>query len=181
MDTASQSYLEHGLTDKTTIVANIGMARLRHSPSGGYATFSMRRALSAPDATSKWAYEVGVGAGWLGDEVLPHLHTGLSWGRGVTWGKKSGWATIEAAVIWDLTDALHLGKVDATFGINFTDVTAGMLQIYTAHTSEQHIATFAPSVIFSSKVSKFKIQIGTESQIGNLGNSAIKLGLWREF
>lgn len=181
LDTASQTYLEYGLTETTTMVADIGFLRPRYSLGGGYATLSMRRALGQEGTDSKWAYELGAGIGWLGSDTLPHVRTALSWGRGLTWGEKSGWATIEAAVIWDLAHEHHVTKVDSTLGLNFTEVTAGMLQIYTAYVQDDTIATIAPSVIFSPKKSKFRIQIGAESEIGNMDNSAVKFGLWREF
>jgi hypothetical protein len=181
LDTASQTYLEYGFSDKTTLMADIGMARPRSNLHGGYATVSVRRALSAPEATSKWAYELGVGAGWIGTQILPHLRTGLSWGRGMTVGEKSGWMTVEAAVVWDLTYALHVTKIDTTLGMNFTDVTAGMIQLYTANVAQNSIATLAPSFVFAPKNTKFRIQIGTESELGHLANSAVKIGLWREF
>lgn len=181
LETATQTYLEYGLSEKTTLVADIGMARLQNNPDGGYATLSFRRALSAPDAKSKWAYELGLGAGWLGAETLPHVRTGLSWGKGTTWGQKSGWMTVEGAVIWDLTHKLHVTKIDTTVGINFSDVTSGMLQLYTLNAAGNNLATIAPSLIFKPKGGKFRIQVGSESEIGDLQNSALKFGLWREF
>ncbi len=181
LETASQTYLEYGLTDTTTMIADIGMARLHFAPDSGYATLSMRRSLGPTDAPSKWAYEIGVGVAWIGPETLPHIRTGLSWGKGTKWGEKSGWMTVEGAVIWNIKHALHAAKLDATIGINFTDTTSGMIQIFTAHVADQGIVTFAPSIIFSPKKSKFRFQIGAESELGNLGNSALKIGLWREF
>lgn len=181
LDTASQTYLEYGLSDKTTVIADIGMFRPRNALQGGVATFSLRRALTAPDAASKWAYELGAGVGWIGDEVLPHFRTGLSWGRGMAWGETSGWMTVEAAVIWDLTYARHLSKIDATLGANFTDFTTGMIQIYTAHIDGASIATLAPSIVLNPKKSGFRIKLGAESELGDWDNSAFKIGLWREF
>lgn len=99
METASQTYLEYGLSNTTTLIADVGMTRLHYVANSGYATLSLRRPLSAPDARSKWAYELGAGVGWIGSTTLPHIRTGLSWGRGMKWGKKSGWLTVEAAVI----------------------------------------------------------------------------------
>lgn len=181
LDTASQSYTEHGLTETITLVTDIGASRSRHNLMSGYATISMRRALSASDAKSKWAYEVGVGSAWVNDRFLPHVRTGLSWGRGMTWGKKSGWMTVEGAVIWDMTHQLHVSKVDTTVGINFTASTTGMLQVFTANVARQNIASIAPSLVFKPKITKFKIQIGSDSEIGNLSNTALKIGIWREF
>jgi hypothetical protein len=181
LETSSQTYLEYGISETTTAVADFGIARLQNSPSGGYATLSLRRSLLPAKSASKLSYEIGVGTGWIGEEFLPHIRTGLSWGHGISLAKKSGWTTVEGAVNWDLTNQLHIAKLDATLGINFTDVTAGMLQIYSAHTVEDSFATIAPSVVISPKNGKYRLQIGTESQFGDIQNSALKLGLWREF
>lgn len=181
LDTTSQTYLEYGLTDKTTLVADVGFQRPRYALGSGNVTLSLRRALSKPDATSKWAYELGLGVAWSGETVLPNIRTALSWGRGVSWGKKSGWATIEAAGVWDLSYSQHAVKIDGTVGINFTEVTGGMLQLYTAHLNNRSTATIAPSIIISPKKSKFRIQIGGESEIGNRLNSKLKISLWRDF
>lgn len=181
LETASQTYLEYGLSDKTTLIGDVGMARFHYFPNTGYATFSLRRALGSTDATSKWAYELGLGAGWIGEEVLPQIRTALSWGRGITLGEKSGWMTVESAVLWDVTYALHVAKIDTTVGLNLTDKTKGMLQLYTAHAVGETIATLAPSVVYSPENTKFSIQLGAESQIGHWDNAAIKIGIWREF
>lgn len=181
LETTSQTYLEHGLSDATTLIADIGMARFHYAPHTGYATLSMRRALSAADATSKWAYELGVGAGWIGTQTLPHVRAALSWGRGMTWGETSGWMTVDGAVIWDLRHGLHVTKLDTTVGMNFTDSTKGMLQLYTAHAAGQSFGSIAPSVVYQPAATKFSIQVGAESPLGDWGNSAIKIGLWRSF
>ena len=181
LDTSNQTYLEYGLTDKTTLVGDLSMIHLRNTPQSGYAKVSVRRALSKPDAASKLAYEIGVGVGWIGEYTLPHLRTGLSWGRGIKWGERSGWATVEASAIWDLTHSNHIAKLDMTLGMKFTDVTKGMFQLYAAEIAGEAIATIAPSLVFTPKERKFSIQVGAEAQIGNMQNSALKLGLWREF
>ncbi|MEH6648022.1 hypothetical protein [Sulfitobacter sp.] len=177
LDTTRQTYLEYGLSDKTTVIADIGMIQPRNAEHGGIATFSLRRALSAPDATSKWAYELGAGVGWAGDEILPHFRTGLSWGRGMSWGETSGWMTVDAAVIWDLTNAQHVSQLDATLGANFTDFTTGMIQIYTAHIDGASIVTLAPSVVFNPQKGGYRIKLGAESELSDWDNSAFKIGL----
>ncbi len=181
LDTVSQTYLEYGLTEKTTLGADIGFVRPRFGLHGGYMTLFMRRAVGSTDLNSKWAYDLGVGASWTGDSALPHLRTGLSWGRGIAAVGKSGWVAVDAAVIWDLTYARHLTKVDTTIGLNFTDTTAGMVQLFAGNLDQKTFRTFAPSLIVSPKFTKFRIQFGTESEVGNLRNSVLKLGLWREF
>lgn len=181
LDTASQTYVEYGLTEKTTVVGDLSTVRPRYALEQGYVTLSFRRALTKPDAKSKLAYEMGIGVGWIGAETLPIVRTGLSWGRGIEWGGKSGWTTIEASRIWDLTYAQHEAKLDMTLGMNFTEVTTGMIQVYTAEILGKTYATIAPSLIFKPKNRKFKFQIGAETPVGNVYDSALKLGLWREF
>ncbi len=181
LDTTSQTYVEYGLTSDTTLIADIGMSRLYLGAVSGSATFSIRRALSATDAVSKWAYDVGVGASWTDVTTKPHLRTALSWGKGIELREKTGWVTVEAATIWDIEEAQHIAKVDATVGLNFTPVTAGMFQFFTAFSDEYSIAKLAPSVIITPKNAKFSIHIGTETTIGDFENSAVKFGLWRKF
>lgn len=181
LDTTSQTYLEYGLTEKMTLGADIGYIRPRNALHGGYATFFMRRPISAPDAASKWSYDLGIGASWIGDQILPHLRAGLSWGKGMTWGEKSGWMNVDASVTWNLATELHLAKIDTTIGVNFTEVTTGMVQIYLAHLAQDTFATVAPSLVFSPGKSKFRIQVGLESPLEELRDSSIKIGLWRNF
>lgn len=181
LETASQTYLEYGLSESTTLIADLGMVRLHNAANGGYITLSLKRAIGASDSPSKWAYEMGVGVGWVGEETLPHLRTGLSWGRGTNWANKSGWINVEGAVIWDLTHQIHVAKLDTTIGHNFTDVTSGMLQFYSAHVAGRTIVTLAPSILVEPRNRKYKIQLGSESEIGNWGNTALKIGIWREF
>lgn len=181
LDTSSQTYIEYGLTDKTTLIGDLNMVRLRYGPQSGAATVSIRRALSKPDAATKLAYELGVGVGWIGDYTLPHLRAGMSWGRGIKWGDTSGWTTVEASTMRELTYGEHIHKLDLTVGLNFTEVTKGMFQVYAAEIFGQAVATIAPSLVFSPPERKFSIQIGAETQIGDTHNSALKIGLWREF
>lgn len=181
LDSATQTYLEYGLSEKTTLVADVGMARLQTILTGGSVTLSLRRAIGPPDRASKLAYELGGGVEWTGTQTLPHLRTALSWGRGMTWGKKSGWMTVEGSVLWDLTNALHVRKLDTTLGINLTDATSAMLQLYTAHSAGEGLVTLAPSVVFTPFKGKFRLQIGSETEIRSPENSALKIGLWREF
>jgi hypothetical protein len=181
LNTTSQTYLEYGLTAKTTVIADISMAQAPFAPQVGTVTASFRRALSKPDAQSKWAYELGLGVGWIGEQTLPHVRTALSWGKGISLGDTSGWLAVDAAVLWDVTYALHVGKIDTTFGLNFTEVTSGMIQIYSAFAAGESIVTISPSLVFKPKGKKFSLLISTESEIDNFENTALKIGLWREF
>lgn len=180
-DTTNTSYLEYGLRDDLTIGADVGYATSRNGTQSGYGTLFMRRSLSQSDATNKWAYELGVGSAWVGEDLLPYLKTGLSWGRGIKLRDTYGWMAVDASMTWDVTSGQHLAKVDTTVGLNFTEVTTGMVQLYLAHLDQQTYGSIAPSIVIKPRKSKFRFQIGAESQLGHLENTSLKLGLWRDF
>ncbi|MGJ8628092.1 MAG: hypothetical protein ACSHXB_14120 [Sulfitobacter sp.] len=181
LDTTNTSYLEYGLRDNLTVGADVGYATSRNGTQSGYGTLFIRRPLGQNDGPNQWAYELGVGAAWVGEEVLPYLKTGLSWGRGIKLRDTNGWMAVDASITWDVTSGLHVAKIDSTIGLNFTEVTTGMVQLYLAHLDQQTYGSIAPSIVIKPRNSKFRIQIGAESQLDDLENTGIKLGLWREF
>lgn len=180
-DTTNTSYLEYGLRDDLTIGADIGYATSQKGKQSGYGTIFMRRPLGQNKGPNQWAYELGVGAAWVGEAVLPYLKTGVSWGRGIKVRETHGWMAVDASMTWDVTSGLHLAKVDSTVGMNFTDITTGMVQFYLANLDQKTYASIAPSLVFKPRKGQLRFQIGAESQLGNFENTAIKLGLWRDF
>ena len=180
-DIGTATYLEYGLRENMTIGADINTSMNRLGERSGAATLFLRRALGPNKGAHRWAYELGVGADWKGDLILPHLKTGVSWGKGYTLREKSGWMTVDASIKWDLSQGQHHGKLDATLGMNFSDQTTGMVQLYLAQLDQKFFATLAPSVVFKPRKRKFKIQIGAEIPSENAQNTALKLGIWREF
>jgi hypothetical protein len=180
-DTANTSYLEYGLRDDLTIGADIGYMTSRTGAQSGYGTIFIRRPLGQSDGPNKWAYELGVGTTWVDNLISPHLKTGVSWGRGIKVREKYGWVAVDASVSWDVTSGRHLAKVDSTVGFNFTEVTTGMVQLYLAHVDRKTYASIAPSIVIKPRKGKFRFQIGAESTLGHSENTALKLGLWREF
>lgn len=181
LDTVSQTYIEYGYRDAMTIGADVGLIQQRIGVQGGFATLFATRALSGPDATSKWSYTLGFGANWANDLILPHIQTGMSWGRGIDLLQKDGWATVDANIFWDVISGIHVGKVDGTFGINLTDHIAGMMQVYFVRANGASTTTLAPSLILSPRDKTFRIQIGAEQAIGDVSGGVLKLGLWRTF
>ncbi len=180
-DTANSSYLEYGVRDDLTLGTDIGYSNSTLGIQSGYGTIFLRRPIGKNAGPNKWAYELGVGAAWINDIVLPYVKTGLSWGRGFTIHEKSGWIAVDASVTWELSLGNRLTKIDTTVGVNFTDVTTGMVQLYLADLANDSYASIAPSLVFKPRKGKFRIQIGAETQLDNFDNPALKLGIWREF
>lgn len=180
-DTTNSSYLEYGVRDDLTIGADIGYASTSNGTQSGYGAIFIRRPLGKNEGPNQWAYELGVGAAWVDDLTLPFVKTGISWGRGIKLYDKNGWMAVDASVAWDVSEGHHLTKIDTTVGINFTEITTGMVQLYVANLDGDSYASIAPSIVLKPRKSNFRFQIGAESQLGNLDNTGVKFGLWREF
>lgn len=180
-DIANTSYLEFGLRPDLTLGADVRIAHDRFGVQDGFATLFMRRALGDPNRTSKWAYELGIGATWDDTVVQPHAKIGVSWGRGLQWGKRYGWVSIDSSYRWDITTSQGTAKIDSTIGMGFTDVTTGMMQLYLTDFDGTTSASIAPSLILQPRGKKYRIQLGAETPLDGTGSTALKLGLWREF
>lgn len=179
-DIENNAYLEFGLRDDLTLGADVSMSTDRTGLQAGHGTIFMRKALWFSNDKNKWAYELGIGATWKGEDVLPHIKTGLSWGRGIQIRDKYGWMSVDASVRWDIGGGA-VTKLDGTVGLNFTDVTSGMMQIFVSHTDGETSGTFAPSILIKPRKGKFRFQVGLESPLNRFDDTSIKLGLWRDF
>lgn len=180
-DIANTSYLEYGLRPDLTLGADLRIAHDRLGVQDGFATLFMRRPLGDPDKTSKWAYELGLGATWDDSVVQPHVKIGLSWGRGLQWGERYGWMSVDSSYRWDITTSQGTLKVDSTIGMGFTEVTTGMLQLYLTDFDGTASASIAPSLVLQPRGREYRIQIGAETPLDDTGSTALKLGLWRTF
>ena len=181
LQSSSSTYLEYGWSDAMTVGADIGVFRNPALGQTGFVTLFLRRALGKNDGKYRLAYELGAGASWEGALTVPHLKTGLTVGRGFQLRDMGGWMTLDASIRWDLGQSARLAKLDGTVGLNVTDTFAGMFQIFVTHSQGEVVAKLAPSLIYSPKSGKFKIQVGLEAQTDEFSNPALKLGLWRDF
>lgn len=143
----------------------------------------MRRSLSAKERVNKLAYEIGVGGTYGGPnrDMIPHVKTGLSWGRGINLRRKSGWLSVESGVLWNLDNYNHVTKLDTTVGLNFSDLTTGILQLNLANQADETFGFFEPSLVFSPKNSGLKVQLGLSTPLGSVEKTSFKIGFWHEF
>lgn len=180
-DISNSTYLEIGVRENLTLGADIGYSTDRFGQQSGDATLFFRRRIGTSTGPNKWAYEIGAGATWAGDLILPHFKTGLSWGRGIQLKERHGWMSVDATVIWDLGNGQHQSKLDTTVGLNFSDTATGMVQLFLGNLSGETYGTLAPSLILKPKKRNFRIQFGFEAPLDSVENTSVKLGLWREF
>lgn len=181
LESGNTSYLEYGLTQATTIGADFGQFTNRLGILTGHATVFMRRAFPLHERSFKLSYELGIGTGWVGETQIPHLMTGLSYGRRIKIRDFDGWVAVDGSVRWNMYDVAPVTKIDTTIGLNFNQKWAGMFQVFVTHTDGGTNATFAPSVILAPDKSRFKFQVGFETPLHSPDDTALKLGLWSEF
>lgn len=180
-DIVSTTYMEHGLRDDLTIGLDVGYFTDRFGQKSGFGTLFIRRPFGTGEGANKWSYELGVGTAWEGALIFPHVKTGVSWGRGFQLKEKYGWMGVDASVAWEVNYGLHVTKVDATVGLNFTEKTMGIMQVYLTNLNGDTFGTLAPSVVFKPGKGKLSIQFGAEAPVDNLDNTALKISIWREF
>ncbi|MFD2740536.1 hypothetical protein ACFSUD_13190 [Sulfitobacter aestuarii] len=181
LDTAQANYLEYAWRDDLTLGADISFYTDRYGAPSGEATLFFRRPLSDSESVHRFAYELGLGARWSQFALLPHLKTGLSWGRGLTLGERHGWSNIDAAILWDLVEKSHRIKLDSTIGLSFNARFTGMMQLYLTHENTRSYAKLAPALVVALGKGKTRLQIGAEIPLRNRYDTALKLALWRDF
>lgn len=180
-DISQSTYLEYGLRDELTLGADITTFQSSLGLQSGSATLFLRLPLGEPTDRGRWTYDLGAGAGWVGDIVSPHVKAGLSWGRGFSVKEKNGWLSVDASVKWDFGLGSQEIKLDSTAGLDFSNFASGMLQLFVSSTPAGTFTKVAPSVIFSPKGGKYRFQVGSEIPVDAPENTSIKLGLWRQF
>jgi hypothetical protein len=181
LDTAYTAYFDYGYSDKMTIGATLDVyAPLRNQISGKGLLF-LRRSLDWGVFDGNWAYELGVGARHTGVEFVPIAKTALSYGRGITWGKREGWFAVDAGVEWDFGNAQHLVKIDTTIGLDIGPRSKGMLQVFNTFGDDWSVVTIAPSYIFQTKKKKSNYVVGLETSSYAPEVIAIKIGVWQSF
>lgn len=173
------SYFEYGWSEKLTFGSQISTGTDALGIPTGDAVVFMRKPLPQGDGPHNFAYELGAGVSWMGEIMAPRFQAGLSWGRGIKVKKKNGWAAVDATLVRSGL-ANNQIKIDSTIGLNFTKVTSGMMQVYLNYQDETNV-TVSPSVIFSGKNGKFRVQLGTDLNLGSHGDSTFKIGFWQEF
>lgn len=183
LDISEETFIEYGVRDDLTLGMELSFIHFTTGMQSGAASIFLRRPIGKGDRPSKWAYELGLGAGWVGPAVQPLARAGLSWGRGFTLHHTNGWAAVDASVTWAVYDNEPLFKLDGTIGVNVTDRVSGMVQVFHVRTLGVSATSIAPSIVFSPlrKRKNLRLRIGAETQVGNSMNFALKLGLWRDF
>ncbi|WP_298969531.1 hypothetical protein [uncultured Roseobacter sp.] len=180
-DTSGSIYLEYGLRDNITIGADLFYGIDRTLQQSGSGILFARFPLSAPDATHKWAWHLGIGARSQNTVIAPAVEAGLSWGRGIKVGERYGWAVVDSSINVPGSTLETRIKLDGTIGLGFNDHLKGMMQVFLTYQEGALFSKVAPSLLIQPGKGKYTIQIGAEIPTNGDGDTELKIGLWRDF
>ncbi|WP_227271136.1 hypothetical protein [Roseobacter weihaiensis] len=180
-DISTSVYLEYGLSETITLGADISYGVDRVSFPEGSGILFLRFPLGPTDRTHKWAAHVGVGARYLTGEFLPAAELGLSWGRGIQIGQKYGWVNVDTSFNEPQSPAEQRIKLDGTVGLSLTRRTKVMFQMFNTLENGETFSKLAPSLLFSPGKGTTTLQLSAEVPVAGGGETAIKVGIWREF
>ena len=181
LDTSYSACFDYGLNRKMTIGATLEVLSPLNRQLSGQGLVFMRRSLNWSKSNAHWAYELGVGARHTGIEFVPIAKTSLSYGRGVSWGKRDGWFAVDAGVEWDLGYSKHVVKIDSTLGLEFGERSKGMLQVFNTFGEDWTNITVSPSYVYKTKKKKINYVFGLENSSLTPDIVAIKIGVWQSF
>jgi len=175
-------FVEYGLSDTTTIGVDINAFIAQSEVRNAFGIAFLRRSLGPTDRTSKWSYEVGVGAFWEDEQILPAAKSAVSWGRGIQFRERSGWMNVDASLTLEPTLMNHIAKLDATAGLNFSPATTGILELNFSQQQDSDLfGAVEPSVLIKPKRSAFQVKLGAQIPLTQDDDTTVKLGLWRNF
>jgi len=176
-ETDAALYVEYGLRPKLTLGLMADADMTAGQMGDGTVFVFARKPLGGAERPFEMAYELGIGT-TFGHSSDTLLRTGLSYGRGLTVGKRNGWLALDGAVEWSLGDSPDTFKLDTTVGLAVNDRFKVMMQVFLSGAGDATSATLAPSVIWQPKPDRPGYQIGLEYEDDAI---ALRVGLWKSF
>lgn len=185
---------EYGLTPRITLGVDAGIS----GRGDGKAIVWGQKAWVRGE--HRLAASAGIGASFIGEEIMPLAQIGGGWGRGLTTPLGPGWAAAEARAIVTtrnvtvaqrinaLTYATYAyllpetsAKAELTLGLKPRDrlMLIGQLQLEQGRETDLD-TRLAGSVVYSLR-NPARLEVGVISPISGAAEPALKLGLWLEF
>lgn len=167
-------YLEHGLTEKLTLGADIGHAVSGEGKTIGFLRYPLGL---APDSRHKLSAEIGLGE--IDDDTV--IRPGLSYGAGFDIRGVSGWIAVDALAELYPTSGNVDAKMDVTFGLNLQEGHRAILQVQSGQrTGDDPFARFAPSYVMPLGKNRH-LEIGGSVSLMGEADVGLLLGLWQSF
>lgn len=166
-------YAEWGLSDRLTLGLDLG-----RGVSGQEKAIVFAR---APVIETRNGHRIAweVGAGVIAEHTV--IRPGLSWGKGIDWAGRSGWAALDLAVEVRTQTLAIDAKADLTLGLTITDARKIMVQLQAgAQHGDDPFLRLVPSVTFALS-DRTKLEIGISQSLLGQGETGIKAALWFTF
>lgn len=167
-------YLDFGLTPRLGLGLDWG-----RSVSGKQkSVVFLRRPVLVDRLPGNLAVAAELGLGVIDQRWV--LRPGLSLGRGVTVGGRSGWVSGDVLAELDRDGGLDL-KADLTLGVTFSPRLTGMVQMQMGQPRhDPQFVRVVPSVLWRLRGGA-QVEFGLTQEVQGGGATGIKIGLWREF
>lgn len=183
--TETRIYVTYGVSSRVTLgfSANAipGPEGFQSLSTSGDAHLFARLPLVDSEATTKIATELGFGTRYTGTGFEQFLKPTLSFGRGLTLGKRSGWAALDASLILPLGEVEQAFKLDATLGVNLNDQWQVMGQAFYERDRFGQITTYAPSLTWAPKKGNKRYVVSFEQKTGRADERGVVFGVWQDF
>lgn len=170
-------YFEYGLDAQLTVGLDVG----RNPESGdSSALVFLRFPVFKKAESDRFAVEIGAGmAHTLSGGSSATGRLGLSWGRGITFGSRSGWIGADSALVFG-TSAIDTVKLDLTLGASLQKSSLAFLQMQMAQPTDGDFSMLiAPTIVYAvTSALKFEAGIGYQPFTDA---TSLKIGLWTEF
>lgn len=169
----STTYIEYGLRRDVTLGFDFG----RGVSGREKAVLFLRYPLAISNDTHRFAAEIG--AGIIAGQ--PSIRPGLSYGRGFSGKRLSGWFTIDSVAEVRLDTGRADLKADITLGLNLSSRMKSIFQVQTGISgSDPSFIRLAPSLVLRTGP-RSHAEIGLTSGLSGDSQVGIKVGFWREF
>lgn len=167
------AYGEYGLRPDLTLGLDLG---IKDNGLDKAIAFALR-ALTGPESVLQVALALGVG---ISDDKGV-LRPGVNIGRGVTLGQRNGWVALELYAVINPDDAEHYEHIDLTLGMDLSAHSKAMFQVFSnGNPVDGEGLKMGPSLIIAPNPGQY-FQIGVLAGIRDTDDTAIKLGVWRNF
>lgn len=166
-------YAEWGVTDRLTFGVDLG----RGVSGQDKAVAFLRLPLLHSRNGHRVAWELG--AGVIADNTV--IRPGISWGKGIDWAGRSGWAALDIVAEMRTQTLAMDTKADLTLGLTINDTRKIMLQLQAgAQHGDEPFLRLVPSLAFALS-DRTMIEIGISQSLLGQRETGLKAAVWFTF
>lgn len=167
---------EYGVAPKLTLAVN----SFRRGDTEGHTLALVRFPLHQTKNGAHFASEIGLGRRESRGQSAMIYTVGLSWGRGMQIGERSGWLSVDSTVQLPASGDPLL-KVDSTAGLSIAKDSKIMGQIFLEADAQGRSITVAPSYVRRLNRASSDLVLGLDWRRGRQAGVGVRIGMWRSF